>query len=43
VVLGWAVPQAPTGFLFPSVKQVLLITIKGEKIKRAPSNVTLVT
>ena len=41
VVLGWAVSQAPSGFLFPSVKQVLIVTVAGEQIRRAPSNVSL--
>lgn len=41
VVIGWAVPQAPTGFFSPSVKQVLVITIAGEQIRRALGNVSL--
>lgn len=41
IILGWAVPQAPTGFLFPSVRQVLVITTAGEQIRKALGNVSL--
>lgn len=41
IILGWAVPQAPKGFLFPSVRQVVVITITGERMKKAMSNVSL--
>jgi hypothetical protein len=41
LVLGWAVPQEPTGFLVRAIRQVLVITVAGEQIRRAPGSVSL--